>query len=396
MLFRFLPPDAAAGPSRVEWWRPGDPAGAVAAGRLADLAAAAGRDRLTLVIPTEQVLLTSVRLPARRRWRATAWRQALPYALEERLADEVESLQFTPLGAQPGAGEETAVCVLRRRLLQGWCETVATAGLNLAAVVPDVLLLPYPDDGWSVAADGRRWLVRNGPWSGFACDQSALDSVFRLALDAAEPRPRRLRYWGAPPPLAGCDLAPQPQPAAALTELLTPARSFNLLLTPTGAAGSSLRERLRPWRLAAALAGVWCAAQLAQQGVNYRQLQRYQAGLDAQTETLFRQALPQARRMINPRVQMENRLRELRANAAAGGDFLPLLAAGGQGLRRQPQIALRGLRFADGRLDFLLYGERFEDFERLDRLLSEAGYSVELQTRKREQTVESRMTLSRP
>nr|MDQ2696253.1 type II secretion system protein GspL [Pseudomonadota bacterium] len=120
LIFRFAAPD------QVEWLRPG---GAPEAGSLADLAARAGGLRPVLTAPAEAVLLTSARLPGRQRG---TWLKAVPFALEDNLAEDVEDLHFA-VGAPPPGGE-VPVAVVRHDDLRGWLSACAGAGVAPAAV----------------------------------------------------------------------------------------------------------------------------------------------------------------------------------------------------------------------------------------------------------------------
>ena len=186
------------------------------------------------------------------------------------------------------------------------------------------------------------------------------------------------------------------EPLVVFTAGYKPATAINLLQGPYSRR-AQLGKWLRPWRAAAALAGLWLILQLALQLSEYWQLRQEQVQLLAAMEKVYKEAVPDAHKIINPRVQLENRLRELRDGGTGEGTaFLELLYRGGQPLPTLQGVTLRGLRYKENQLDFDLEGSSLEVFDQLkQRLAEQAGLDVQIRTTKREGKVESQVTLKR-
>jgi general secretion pathway protein L len=380
-------------PEQAEWLAAD---GTVQQGTLADLAGQHDARRLLLIAPGEAVVLSAVTLPFRQRAKRL---QAIPYALEDQLADTVEDLHFA-LGDSQGL--TTVVAAVRRNVLDGWLAACSEAGLNVAAVLPEPLLLPYSDDAWSLLLDGERAVVRTGPWQGFAGDHNTLALHLQLALaEAGESPPTRLRLWGeAPPALAelGLELhqeATQPQPLAVFAAGYQPT-TLNLL-QGSYSRQANLSRWLRPWRFAAALAGLWVGLQLVAQVGEYWQLHREQTQLRLAMEQVYKDAVPDARKLVNPRAQLETRLRELRQGTdSPAAAFLDLLYRGSQPLPGMAGITLRGLRYKENELDLDLESSNLELLDQLKQRLGEQPQvQIEMRTTKRDDKVESQLTLRR-
>ena len=385
-FFRFVSADEA------EWLRPD---GEVQRGPLADLSSQSDGARQILVAPSEAVTLHRLALPSRKR---STWARAVPFALEDYLVEDIETLHFALGGAVDGG--YLPVAVVDRILLSAWLETCDQAGLTPAAVVPDSLLLPWQNDEWSVLLEARRALVRTGRWEGFATERDNLALLLAQALaEAGETKPRRLRVWGAPATeLAetGVELSPEDTPSEPLALFASgyqPATVLNLLQ------GGYSRQAhwgrwLRPWRAAAALAGMALLVQIAGQVYDHWRLQREVTALRTEIERTFKDALPEATRIVNPKVQMETRLRELAPSGGSG--FLELLYQGAQPLAHFPNVTLRGLGYRDGQLDLALEGG---DPAVLDRLRQQferqPGLRMDMRTTQREGQMESKITVKR-
>jgi general secretion pathway protein L len=142
-------------------------------GSAAELAAAAAGRRPLLVARGEYITLSAAKVPGRNR---NTWLKALPYALEEYLADDVEKLHFAP--GEPTPTGDIPVAVVQHQLLSGWLASCAQAGVEPVAVIPDYLLLPLSTAGsWSLLLEDDRASVRSGPWSGFSCEVQLVLSI---------------------------------------------------------------------------------------------------------------------------------------------------------------------------------------------------------------------------
>lgn len=385
-FFRFVSADEA------EWLRPD---GEVQRGPLADLSSQSDGARQILVAPGEAVTLHRLALPSRKR---STWARAVPFALEDYLVEDIETLHFALGGAVDGG--YLPVAVVDRILLSAWLETCDQAGLTPAAVVPDSLLLPWQNDEWSVLLEARRALVRTGRWEGFATERDNLALLLAQALaEAGETKPRCLRVWGAPATeLAETEVELSPEdtpiePLALFASGYQPATVLNLLQ------GGYSRQAhwgrwLRPWRAAAALVGMTLLVQIAGQVYDHWRLQREVTALRTEIERTFKDALPEATRIVNPKVQMETRLRELAPSGGSG--FLELLYQGAQPLAHFPNVTLRGLGYRDGQLDLALEGG---DPAVLDRLRQQferqPGLRMDMRTTQREGQMESKITVKR-
>jgi general secretion pathway protein L len=143
----------------------------------------------TILVPTGQVRLLAVDLPLPSHARRVA---ALPFAIEDRIAEPVDSVHLA-LGEQIAPGRYL-VGVVRHELMAGWIAQAEEAGIGHAAMVPDVLTLPRPAEGWAVAQSDGRAAVRSADGTGFEVPAPLL----RPAWEAAD-RPAILSY-GEPLP----------------------------------------------------------------------------------------------------------------------------------------------------------------------------------------------------
>ncbi|MFT5047361.1 MAG: general secretion pathway protein L, partial [Porticoccaceae bacterium] len=143
--------------------------------------------RVTLVLPADDVLLAEATVPGSSLARA---QQAVPYALEEQVADDVESLHFA-LGAK-GKADIYSVAVIARKAMDTVTEQCLDAGLRPTQVVPETLALPQIDsqggegEVWTALLDQDQVVVRLSANQGFATDPGMVSIMLAGARQALE------------------------------------------------------------------------------------------------------------------------------------------------------------------------------------------------------------------
>lgn len=328
-------------------------------------AAAAGR-QVVLLVPAADVLLAHASVPTRNRGRLL---QAIPYALEEQLAEDVATLHFA-IGPERPDGT-LAVAVVARERMDAWLEPLQGEGLRPDLVVPENLALPLEDRGWSVLVEEGDALVRFGPVEGGYAEATHLPLLLDAALkEAGDTPPQRLQLTVVGSAqgletLIGVETV-RHDAASALQVFAAGLSESPELELLQGA--YSRREQLgrwwRPWRAAAILAAVWVVLQGGLGGFDIWRLKGEIARQDQQIAQVFQSAMPGSRRTAKPLDQMDQKLRELRGGGSKGGP-LELLAGVSEVLQGDTSARLNAASFRGGRLDLDL---ELKDIQALDRI----------------------------
>ena len=100
-------------------------------GALAEAARQVGDRSVIVLVPATAALTFSVDLPAK----GSRLLAALPFALEDQLADDIEDLHFAP--GKRRAGGELPVAVVNNRALGDWLDQLQEAGIQPAKIVPE-------------------------------------------------------------------------------------------------------------------------------------------------------------------------------------------------------------------------------------------------------------------
>lgn len=343
-------------------------------GPLDEAALAANGRECTLLVPSEDVLITRVALPPIRQARRRL--QAAAFALEDRLVTRVDDLHFA-LAARADADGDTPVLVVDRALLQGLLDDCTNAGLDIVQAVPDVFALPEAQQSWHVAVIDERVLTRTDHGHGFACEASLWPVLAsgctppeRLCLEAARSNDnaQRLRNELAFEPAPEIESIEHGDDDTVFAQLLARAdahaRTAINLRQGELARASAMQAWWQPFRLTAGLAAAWLLVALAARGIESYQLHQRIDSLEARSESVFRETFPNVGTINDLRVQAEQNIRALRGSGGSGGVF-PLLQATAEVTGQAGSLTIQSLQYRDGALYLSLRGDSVQSLEAL-------------------------------
>ena len=369
--------------------------------------------RLLLCVPGVRVRTHAVSIPTRNRKRFFA---ALPFALEERLFRAPETYHFVPL-ARPAGKDGTPVAVVEHEQVAAWTDAARARGLRLDLLTPEYLLLPEPASGsWFLDALEKPLLLRFPQAAGGAALDEDVGTQppagLQLALEQSRQPPARLevrvrdreqyeRVGNWQDWLAGRDIelarvqADISRPAC-LARQPAPPEKVNLL-TAKYRPGRGRLLQSRRFIPAAGLAAALVLALAAQWFVEDSRIRTEHARLTRAIEDTYREAFPNARNLVNPRHQMEQRLLAATGPDRAGQerriDMLDWLERLAPFLGDGSDARLTAFVF-DGRQ--LILDLTVADFEALETLQRQLAAGARLDVEKAElkdERVVSRITL---
>lgn len=374
---------------------------APAAGPRVESAALAGVERVVVLLPADRATVLGADVPARGREQLA---RAVPYAVEDRLIDPLESLHLA-FDELPEGGQR--VVALRQDLLAGWLADLRSRGVEPDAARLDALALPWRPGRASLAVDGdgagaRRALLRTGPASVWAGDEAELAEWFDvLAVDLPTPRPVDLHGREAPrlPPR---DAEPVRIDAGretlvVLSEAVVAGAGGPEILVGrfTPARRGERGRRARRWALGLAVALVLLA--LADLVAANLALGRRAEALAGAQLALYREAYPGAPDTPDPRARIEADLGGA-APGTARGDALELVATVAPLLTRSTRHVLKALEYRNGALEVVLVGDGLAALDEVrESIAATPGLRAELsQVTASEQGTEGRIVIRGP
>lgn len=373
-------------------------------GTLEQAASQAQGRRVVVLVPGTEVLLTHVQVPTKQRQRML---RAIPYALEEHLAADVDTLHFA-VGARNDQGVATAV--VDRARMDEWLNMLKQVEIQPHSMLTDIQALPMAEGEWVLLLEDVSTLLRTKDNDGSAVSTDTLAMMLPLALEqSGEDRPNRLQVIDCcSEASSGLETIEKFCVENEIEFQLKPGEGQLLDILVRGVKETpaidllqgdySRREQLgkvwRPWLLSGALAGVWLLLLLSISLHSFFALKGEEKELTARIEKLYRDTFPDARKVVNARVQMEQRLDALKGGSGEGG-VVNLLAKVGPALSQTKKLELKAMRFKLGTLELDLELGDLQTLDQLKQTLSAGGgLNVKIDTASsRDGKVETRLKI---
>ncbi len=353
------------------------------AGPLEDATPLIGTRRVVVLVPSSDVLLTQAELPPAR---GNKLLQALPYALEEQIATDIERMHFA-VGPRGDDGRYCAAAV-DRETMEAWLTRLHEAGIQPKVVLPESLAIPLgPPQFTTLFIDDSEIVCTQPGESPSTFVDLSLDEVLdflEIGQDAQAPEDimvfvgeheqakvaatlEHLRRQ-----VASLDI--QVLANGALPHLAVQAsQNDNLnLLVGDFAPTASLGKHWQPWKLAAsllvALFVVTAAGKLAQ-GIALKQ---EEARLSAAIDQAFQQAFPGQRRQADLRRQIRSALGSTE-EGDSGSTFLQALELLAGSMRSASNSQIVDISFRGGVMNLKINAPNSVSLEGIADKMSESG-----------------------
>ena len=347
-----------------------------------DIALAKTRETdLVLVVPAQKVSLQEIAFAPHER---KLLRQTVPYSLEDQLISDVDTQHFAlgPIASAKADGDaHVSIAIIDKQWLGMWLQQCRDAGLDIKRVLPEQLLLPYREHCWTLRVEDTRWIVRVGPYRGFAMESDNAPLVLQLLLDSANELPEKL--------LVQSDISTDVL-AAQLPELL---RGSIEVLDPEASVADNNPvidflqggfARTLPWqrwwlswRPVAVVLGIAVVVHLVVGGVQHYRLNKQNIALRQQIEEVYRSVEP--RGIVNdPELQLRRKVQALKSHQ--GGAVLPLLEQVGEALKSIDGVSVQNLTYSErqSELRVSLSAGAFKDVEAIRAAIANKGLNAQL------------------
>jgi len=357
-------------------------------GSLEQAAAAVGDMSVIALVPALDVLLTSANIPARS---TTKIRTALPFALEENLADDVEDLHFAIGDRQDN--NRLLVAVVADEKMSRWLQRLDEAGIEPAMLCAENNGLARIPGTMSILVDDNGVMFNDGADVEFSMQDVKPSDVLVIAGHLGETQqedgenPGHLLVFCTPEQdeklshdwlalrneLHSVDVNVLPDgilPKLAVT--VAAGHGINLLQGKYGKK-TEYGPLLQPWKATAVLLLGLALVGIAMKGVAYNQLLRDEASLRTQFNAEYRLLRPgDTREIIDPVATVESLRRG--AGVATGPEvFLPSLQELGAALAANSDAKLEAISYRAGVIDLRLTAPDVATLDRIQKAVSASG-----------------------
>ncbi|MDW6018608.1 type II secretion system protein GspL [Vibrio plantisponsor] len=339
--------------------------------QLEQLSSYAEQRSIIVLMSASDVVLSQVEIPAGANRKIESM---LPYLIEDEVAQDVDDMHFSILKK---TGNIVEVAGIDRDFLQSCIDELASLGMTVKRVIPDVLTVPV-QQGLAAVQLGKEWLIRKGDSQGICVDSEWLELFSQsdwvkegdnfLPLTAYTPLPELGLADGQ-----DWHFTPSPLVMQLLTEQAL--QSKVNMLTGSFRVKSSSMKYWRIWRKAAYAALVFLAVLIGYKLLETHRLEQQVLAYRAESERIFRVVFPEREKI--PTVSYLKRLVNEELNALQGGSaqgsvlqwLTPLPAT----LRSIQGMELQSIKFDSNRGEVRLEttSKDFQSFEQARVKLAE-------------------------
>jgi general secretion pathway protein L len=339
---------------------------------------------VVILLPVEQLYITSVAVQTKNKKQLE---KAIPYALEDDLTEDIENLHFA-LGKRKDDGE-IPVTVISKSHLDHLIKILSSSNVLPDVITADIYGLDWQQGEWTLCIDNGHLLARTEQWNGFGCETNDFNDFMNATLNEQSEKPTKITVYSHPDEklediikLPNVELDDFWSPSAFIKGYSND-ECINLLQADYVKADKH-HKTLRPWKIAAVLAAIWVTISLGQTAIEYSRLNTLDKKLTAEIDQTFKQTFPDVKKVVNARVQMEQRIKQLSSSdeSVSNADFLKLVHQSGYELYKDPNISITDLQYKNNQLSLDIKTKNIQVLEAVKSKLQSKNINAKLQTAK--------------
>lgn len=350
---------------------------------------------VVLLIPSRYVLLTRTTINTRNQRQL---KQALPYALEDALAEDPEE-QHIVWQAQADSNH-VDVAIINRTQLREWLSALQVHQIRPQVILPDVFALPWQADTVTLWQQGEQVWIRTGAFAGYASISSALPLLLTSLAHADQPQALRLYSdqagdWATDKRFT---LIPETHAEQLQPESIQSAIKLNLLQGLQDESSAQLRQQWQRWRQAAVLVGITLLLAAGMYVIDSYRLQKQLDAVDSENLRLFTELFPSAgtpdARGLKNRFTSELASLKGKAGKTDTGSPLPALTTLASALAQTQGLQVEEIRSQTHSLTVNLQAKDQTTLESLrENLEKTLGSPVDMQSSRTADMVKATLTL---
>ena len=308
--------------------------------------------KVVLLIPNSDVSLAETHIPSKNKKQMM---QAIPYALEETLAEDIDDLHFSAYRENDEANVKTAI--INRDRLSFWIDLLKEQDVNVHYILPSLFGLAIAKQGWSIDLDEDEAQVRQGPLDGFASSLDVLDFLLPAAMEDHEPEALYVSGDSLKVTrlLQNHEVEIRSGVSSSLIHLdsIQPALELNLLNNFSRGESALNNINWSPWKPVAAIGGLllatWAGMFMWQNGQTSKKLE----SIESQITSVYRSSIPGGKQTDADAQlsSMTSTLQQLQGNLnAASVSPLPTIAKLAPLLKQFNKMSIEELGFKRNKL----------------------------------------------
>lgn len=341
----------------------------------------AGSREVVIVVPAQDVVLTSVTLPKMNRARVL---QAIPYALEEQIIEDVDSLHFAP--GYYKSDQPISVMIVARSKMAEWMALLQSWQITANSMVPELLAIPLTKDAWSVMMNEIA-IVRTGRLSGFACDRGNLGEMLIMAISDAGEKPALIEIYDEGETAVEFTLTTPVQiqqisgekRLEMMAQALQESAPLNLLQGDYQSKKSrGLPQMTNLVKIPLYLFAVWLVLLFLYPIISFAILDNRASDISRQISVIYKRHFPNASSVLVPKERMQEKLNKLSSDITENR-LLIIMSNIGSGLARAAGVQLKRMEFQNNQMTLEITAASSDEFSAFTDALAQQGLRVKQQ-----------------
>lgn len=333
---------------------------------------------INCIINAELVSYSEINIPAKNRQRAL---QAIPFALEDQLAEDIEQLHF----AIGKASDNTyPVISIAHQALKDLLEKCQHVGINIDTMYVDILSLPKNDkteSSWAVLQSNSKASVLTADGDLINTDSDSLPVFFAsLIQQKTESLPALVNHYheenseattlSLPEEVSLNKIGYKQTPLMLFANQLSKPSMLNILQGSYQVTRES-NQWWRPWQAAAIITAVALVLHIISGGINLNRLQQENKLIEKEITRIYKKSFPRSKKIVNARVQMENKLKQLKKTSGKTDySFTDILLDSTPLIKQTAGAQMQGISYHNRKLELQLTLDKLSTAEALKNKLN--------------------------
>ena len=360
----------------------GEITGKITTGAINEISELAAAHPVVIILNSQCLHISQLQLPTQNMQKML---KAVPYALEEFIADDIENFHFVI--ARNKHDKSISVVGIDKNTLQNIVQIFQNANIAIKKIIPDALCLAADAETrqWACLSFHENSILQTETLNGMTLPDDLLEYVITNKLqDKDLEKPEKILFFSERESTAIADkfkfddenidiinVIYNTHPLVVFCGHYKQAIALNLLQHEFKPKNKS-SVQWQYWRMAAALAIIWLVLHLGITGFQYSRTADENKILKAKIEKIYKKAFPESRKIINPRSQMAQKLKQLKGTAGGANNGLIYLLAESFGhiKNKQEGVNINSMTFRNNRMDIGLDSTNLQTLETFNQSLN--------------------------
>jgi len=362
----------------------GELTGKISTNSLDEISETSQKHTAVVLLNSQCLHINQIKLPTQNSQKML---KAIPYAIEEFIAEDIENFHFVI--TKNKNSDLTSVVGIEKQTLKNIISQFEQANITVEKIIPDAICLAANENQWACLNYQNNTYLQTDTLNGFVLPNEILQYTLTNKLsDESLTTPEKILFFSEQEnntvfdelslenitdnnEIEKINIVYNTHPLVVFCGQYKQALSLNLLQHAFKPKRQS-SGHWQHWKLAASLAVIWLLLNLGFTEFQHSQLKDENIITRAKIEKIYKKAFPKSRKIINPRVQMEQKLNELKSGTAGNNNGLIYLLAESFGSLNpnKQSVTIQSLTFRNNRIDIGLDSTNLQAIENLNKNLN--------------------------